>query len=51
MGSESVATFNFQGLKGDGPTPSPDLTLVQPHIHYIVQFITVIAQVRFTNSR
>uniref|UniRef100_A0A0A9X169 Importin subunit beta n=3 Tax=Lygus hesperus TaxID=30085 RepID=A0A0A9X169_LYGHE len=34
----------IQGLKGDDPnSPSPDLALLEPHIPYIVQFITVIA--------
>ncbi|XP_046999145.1 importin subunit beta-1 isoform X1 [Schistocerca americana] len=33
-----------QGLKGDGQTPSPDVQLMEPHVPYIVQFITVIAQ-------
>eukprot|EP00092_Neocalanus_flemingeri_P018212 GFUD01019711.1.p1 GENE.GFUD01019711.1~~GFUD01019711.1.p1 ORF type:complete len:888 (-),score=232.22 GFUD01019711.1:798-3461(-) len=34
----------IQGLKGDGTNPSPDLTVVQPHVSYIVQFITVVAR-------
>jgi len=34
----------IQGLKGDGTTPSPDLSIVQPHVSYIVQFITVVAR-------
>ncbi|ERL93500.1 hypothetical protein D910_10789 [Dendroctonus ponderosae] len=34
----------IQGLKGDGPTPSPDAALLEPHIPFIVQFITVVAQ-------
>lgn len=36
----------IQGLKGDGNAnnPAPELTLVQPHVAYIVQFITVVAQ-------
>ena len=36
----------IQGLKGDfsASTPSPDLVLLQPHVTYIVQFITVVAQ-------
>ena len=34
----------LQGLKGDGSVPAPDLTIVQPHVAYIVQFITVVAQ-------
>lgn len=33
-----------QGLKGDGPTPNPDVLLLQQHIPYIVQFVTVVAQ-------
>ncbi len=36
----------IQGLKGDtnASNPSPDLVLLQPHVGYIVQFITVVAQ-------
>jgi len=34
----------IQGLKGDGQVPSGDLTIVQPHVAYIVQFITVVAR-------
>ncbi len=36
----------IQGLKGDSnaSNPSPDLLLLQPHVAYIVQFITVVAQ-------
>merc|ERR1719336_3126764 len=34
----------IQGLKGDGSAPSPDLAIVQPHVAYIVQFITVVAR-------
>lgn len=34
----------IQGLKGDGATPNPDVMLLEPHIHFIVNFITVIAQ-------
>merc|ERR1719431_2117908 len=34
----------IQGLKGDGTNPSPDLAIVQPHVAYIVQFISVVAQ-------
>ena len=34
----------FSGLKGDGQAPSGDLTIVQPHVQYIVQFITVVAR-------
>ncbi|XP_069697623.1 importin subunit beta-1 isoform X3 [Periplaneta americana] len=33
-----------QGLKGDGSTPSPDVQLLEPHVPFIVQFITVVAQ-------
>ena len=36
--------FSFVGLKGDGQAPSGDLTIVQPHVPYIVQFITVVAR-------
>ena len=35
----------LQGLKGDGSAPAPELAIVQPHVAYIVQFITVVAQV------
>jgi len=34
----------IQGLKGDTNAPSPDLAIVQPHVSYIVQFITVVAR-------
>lgn len=36
----------IQGLKGEGNAnnPAQELTLVQPHVAYIVQFITVVAQ-------
>jgi len=36
----------IQGLKGGGTSnnPAPELTLVQPHVVYIVQFITVVSQ-------
>ncbi|KAL3283319.1 hypothetical protein HHI36_006467 [Cryptolaemus montrouzieri] len=34
----------IQGLKGDGPTPTPELMLLEPHVPFIVQFITVVAQ-------
>lgn len=33
-----------QGLKGDGSAPSPDVQLLEPHVPFIVQFITVVAQ-------
>lgn len=33
-----------QGLKGDGNTPSPDIQLLEPHVPFMVQFITVVAQ-------
>ncbi|XP_026469078.1 importin subunit beta isoform X2 [Ctenocephalides felis] len=33
-----------QGLKGDGPTPNPDVMLMQSHVQFIVQFITVVSQ-------
>ncbi|XP_012254098.1 importin subunit beta-1 isoform X2 [Athalia rosae] len=35
-----------QGLKGDGTLPSPDITLVEPHVPFMIQFITSIAQDR-----
>jgi importin subunit beta-1 len=36
----------IQGLKGEGTSnnPAPELTMVQPHVVYIVQFITVVSQ-------
>merc|ERR1719348_1765264 len=34
----------IQGLKGDGSAPAPELAIVQPHVAYIVQFITVVAR-------
>lgn len=36
----------IQGLRGESTpgVPSPELQLVQPHVAYIVQFITVVAQ-------
>ncbi|XP_074032733.1 importin subunit beta Fs(2)Ket isoform X2 [Leptinotarsa decemlineata] len=34
----------IQGLKGDGPVPNPDVMILEPHIPFIVQFITVVAQ-------
>lgn len=34
----------IQGLKGDGQTPNPDVMLLEPHVPFFVQFITVIAQ-------
>ena len=36
--------ISISGLKGDGQAPSGDLTIVQPHVQYIVQFITVVAR-------
>ncbi|KAK7872302.1 hypothetical protein R5R35_002759 [Gryllus longicercus] len=33
-----------QGLKGDGNTPSAEVLVLEPHIPFIVQFITVVAQ-------
>jgi importin subunit beta-1 len=33
-----------QGLKGDGNSPSQDVLLLEPHVIFIVQFITVVAQ-------
>lgn len=33
-----------QGLKGDGNSPSPDVQLLEPHVLFIVQFITLVAQ-------
>ena len=44
---DSHPTFSpdhVAGLKGDGTAPSPDLAIVQPHVAYIVQFITVVAR-------
>jgi len=34
----------IQGLKGDNTGPCPDLVLMQPHVAYIIQFITMVAQ-------
>ncbi|XP_055926038.1 importin subunit beta-1-like isoform X1 [Argiope bruennichi] len=34
----------IQGLKGDQNTPSSEVNVVQPHVPYIIQFITHIAQ-------
>ncbi len=37
----------IQGLKGEtsaASNPAPELQLVQPHVAYIVTFITVVAQ-------
>lgn len=34
----------IQGLKGDGPTPHPDVALLEPHVPFIVRFIIVVAQ-------
>nr|XP_015835882.1 PREDICTED: importin subunit beta-1 isoform X1 [Tribolium castaneum] len=39
-----------QGLKGDGPTPNPDVLILEPHIPFIVQFITVVAQDTFNSD-
>lgn len=33
----------IQGLKGDDKTPHPDIQLIEPHVPFIVQFITVVA--------
>ncbi|OXU27419.1 hypothetical protein TSAR_008605, partial [Trichomalopsis sarcophagae] len=35
-----------QGLRGDGSSPSPDVSLVEPSVPFIIQFITTIAQDR-----
>lgn len=32
-----------QGLKGDKETPHPDVQLLEPHVPFMIQFITVIA--------
>lgn len=32
-----------QGLRGDGDTPSPDVALVEPHVPFIITFITTTA--------
>ncbi|CAH0557204.1 unnamed protein product [Brassicogethes aeneus] len=34
----------LQGLKGDGASPNPEVNILEPHIPFIVQFITVVAQ-------
>lgn len=36
----------IQGLKGDGPSPHPDVVLLESHISHIIQFITLIASDR-----
>ncbi|KAJ8681845.1 hypothetical protein QAD02_017637 [Eretmocerus hayati] len=36
----------IQGLKGDGPTPSPDVALMEPSVPSIIGFITTIAEDR-----
>ncbi|CAB0037658.1 unnamed protein product [Trichogramma brassicae] len=36
----------IQGLKGDGTIPNPDVSLVESHVPFIIQFITTIAQDR-----
>ncbi|KAL1123674.1 hypothetical protein AAG570_001447 [Ranatra chinensis] len=33
----------IQGLKGDDTTPNPDIELMERHVPFIVQFITIIA--------
>lgn len=33
----------IQGLKGDGATPNPDIQLLEPHVPFIIQFITMVA--------
>ncbi|CAH1118453.1 unnamed protein product [Phaedon cochleariae] len=33
----------IQGLKGDGPTPNPDVLVLEPHVPFIVQFIATVA--------
>ncbi|KAK9879418.1 hypothetical protein WA026_006486 [Henosepilachna vigintioctopunctata] len=33
-----------QGLKGEGPSPHPELMLLEPHITFIVGFIIAVAQ-------
>ncbi|XP_015608846.1 importin subunit beta-1 isoform X3 [Cephus cinctus] len=35
-----------QGLKGDGSTPNPDVNLLEPHVPFMIQFITSIARDR-----
>ena len=34
----------IQGMKGDNNGNTPELALIQPHVPYIVQFITTVAQ-------
>jgi len=34
----------IQGLKGDDTSPSPEMMRMQPHVGYIVKFITIVAQ-------
>ncbi|KAG8330366.1 Importin subunit beta-1 [Homalodisca vitripennis] len=33
----------IQGLKGDEATPNPDIQLLEPHVPFIIQFITMVA--------
>jgi len=33
----------IQGLKGDGATPNTDIQLLEPHVPFIIQFITMVA--------
>lgn len=34
----------IQGLKGDDPNnPSQDIVLLEPHLQFIIQFITIIS--------
>ncbi|XP_040568978.1 importin subunit beta-1 isoform X2 [Lepeophtheirus salmonis] len=43
-GCLDACTGIIQGLKGNGPTNSPDLALIHPHVQFMVQFITTIGQ-------
>lgn len=33
----------IQGLKGAGPSPNPDIILLEPHVPFIINFLTVVA--------
>lgn len=39
------------GLKGDGPTPSSDVALLEPHLPYIIQFISKLADDKEKSDR
>ena len=43
VGVLEAYTGIIQGLKGDGETPSPNVALLEPHVPFIITFITSIA--------